>query len=81
MISAKILYCAYVINLFLSTFPNRAGNSNIRLKKVDIAMNTVLHNVSQLFDQFSLCDRNAANYLGILSRGDCVAVSTMFLCY
>lgn len=55
------------------TFPNRAGNSNIRLKKVDIAMNTVLHNVSQLFDQFSLCDRNAANYLGILSRGDCVA--------
>lgn len=57
------------------TYPNRAGNARTRFKKVDYAKNTVLHNVEQLFKQFSLCDRRAANYLGILNKGDCVAAT------
>lgn len=55
------------------TFPSRTGSANVRFKKVELSQNTVLHNVSELFNQFPLCDRNAANYLGILNRGDCVA--------
>lgn len=38
-------------------------------------VNTVIHNTTELLKYLPLCDVEAANYFGLLAKGDCIAVS------
>ena len=59
-------------------YPNRHGELTSKNKAVDSKSNLVLNNHQHLLQHIQLCEEKPASYFGLLTKGDCVAVSYYF---
>jgi len=87
LITVKIYICQitcgvlpyFALPFVYSTFPNRPGAVHVRQKPSETSMKVVVSGAGQLLETLGLCDPKAADYFGLLAKGDCISVTST--CY